>query len=405
MRGDRLVQGYVAAQGLSRAGDAVWTVALAWTAVRLASPAVAGLVLAAGTIPRALVLLYGGVVADRFDPLRVMRLTNLARTGVLLATAAVGWAGALSVPVFVTAAVLFGIADGLYDPSSSAVPRQLLEGPELAAFAGMSQTAGRLGSTGGAALGGVLVAVGGLAACAVVDAATFLAMAGYLVLVRPRHALSRAAEERWLGGIVAGFAHLRAEPTTRTLVLTLMGLNLALVPAETLGLALRVQHEGWGAHALGIFDALGGVGAVAGSLVTLVRVPRRIAVRGFGFLVAQGCAIVVLGVGGPVVVGAASFAVGVTAGAASVLLGSGFMQTVAAAYLGRMASIQRLGDDVLMPAASALFGVIAAATADAVPFVAYGGLMALAMLAVMRVPAIRALTLEDAGQPELAATA
>jgi MFS family permease len=399
VRHDRLVQGYALATALSRAGDSVWTVALAWTAVRLASPAVAGLVLAAGTIPRALVLLYGGVVADRFDPLRVMRLTNLARTAVLVVTAAAGWAGELSVPVLVAAAVLFGLADGLYDPSSSTVPRQLLQGPDLAAYSGLAQTAQRLGSTCGAALGGVLVAAGGLATCAVVDAVTFLAMAGYLVLVRPRHPLQRA-EGHWLRGILAGFAHLRDEPTTRTLVLTLMGLNLALVPAETLGLALRVQHEGWGAHAFGIFDAIAGAGSVAGSALTLVRVPRRVAVWGFGFLVAQGLAIIVLGVGGPVVVGAASLVIGVTAGAASVLLGSVFMQTVAEAYLGRMSSIQRLGDDVFMPAASGLFGVLAASTAVPVPFVLYGGLMALVMLAVLRIRAIRRLTLQAPGQRE-----
>ena len=41
---DRVVHGWLAVKGVSDAGDAAWTIAVAWTVVQLASPAVAGLV-------------------------------------------------------------------------------------------------------------------------------------------------------------------------------------------------------------------------------------------------------------------------------------------------------------------------------------------------------------------------
>ena len=50
----------------------------------VAAPAVAGLVVAAGTIPRALVLLLGGVVADRLEPGWVMLVVNVVRVAVLV---------------------------------------------------------------------------------------------------------------------------------------------------------------------------------------------------------------------------------------------------------------------------------------------------------------------------------
>ena len=83
LRHDTIARGWLALRALSDAGDQVWTIALAWTAVHVATPAAAGLVVAAGTVPRALVLLLGGVVADRYDARRVMVLANGARIAVL----------------------------------------------------------------------------------------------------------------------------------------------------------------------------------------------------------------------------------------------------------------------------------------------------------------------------------
>ena len=164
-----------------------------------------------------------------------------------------------------------------------------------------------------------------------------------------------------LRGVARGFGHLRDEPTTRTLVLALSGLNLAVSPALALGVALRAQGEGWGAGAVGLMQALVALGAAIGALALLRWRPRREAVVGFWLLVLQGVAIVGIGVGSVVTTAIACAVIGVTAGAASSLLGAVFMAMVDGAYLGRMTSILRLGDDVLMPAAMAAFGALAAA--------------------------------------------
>jgi DHA3 family macrolide efflux protein-like MFS transporter len=62
---DRLFQAWSVVSGVSMAGDAAWFVAFAWTAATVADPATAGLVLGAGTLPRAVTALYGGALADR----------------------------------------------------------------------------------------------------------------------------------------------------------------------------------------------------------------------------------------------------------------------------------------------------------------------------------------------------
>src|SRR5690606_16335336 len=149
----------------------------------------------------------------------------------------------------------------------------------------------------------------------------------------------------------------------------------------------------WGAGAVGVFEALVGGGAMIGALVVVRWRPRHEAVGGFSALIAQGMGIIALGVGSPVVVGAGCLVVGVTAGFASVLLGSTFAATAAPDHLGRLGSILRLGDDCLMPLAMAAFGLLAGMLPLFVPFALYGGAMALLMIMPLRTPQLRRIAL------------
>jgi len=391
-----MVQGWLAVKGLSNAGDALWTVALAWTAVHVASPALAGLVVAAGTLPRAVVLLLGGVVADRHEARRVMLIVNVVRIGVLVATCVWIVTAGTTVPLLLAAAVAFGVCDALYQPSAATIARQLVLPEDLPAFAGVSQTVIRIGSMTGAALGGVVVAVWGLGGSAAFNAVTFAVVVAYLALaLRPRYPLPRSTPEPALRGVARGFGHLRDEATTRTLVLALSGLNLAVSPALALGVALRVQQEGWGAHTLGLLEALVGLGAAVGALALLRWRPRREALIGFWFLVVQGLAIVGLGLGPLATVAVACAVIGVTAGAASSLLGAVFMATVDGEYLGRMTSILQLGDDVLMPVAMVAFGALAGVAGVATACAVFGLAMAVAMAGPLTRPAVRRISLRE----------
>jgi MFS family permease len=382
-RRDVRVHAWIVVKALSDAGDALWTIALAWTAVQTAAPAVAGLIVAAGTVPRAIVLLFGGVIADRADARRVMLLFNTLRIGVLIGVALWVLAAPPSVAVLLIAAVAFGVCDAFYEPSAGTIARQLVRTSDLPSYGAVAQTASRLGTMAGAAAGGVLVAHLGLSGSASANALTFAVVVAFIAIwLRPRFVLARAPRESALRGIARGFGHLRDAPTTRTLVIALSGLNLAVGPAVGIGLALRAHAEGWGAQAVGVFEALLGLGAALGAVCVARWRPRHEAIGGFWALVAQGAAIAALGVGPAWTVAAAAFVIGCTAGFASVLLSATFSATVDTAYLGRMGSLTRLGDDCLMPLAMAAFGALATATALWVPFALFGG----AMMALMAVP-------------------
>jgi MFS family permease len=393
-RRDRLVHAWIGVKALSDAGDALWTIALAWTAVQVASPAIAGLIVAAGTVPRAVILLFGGVLADRANARRIMLVFNVLRVCVLVAVAVWVLATPPSVAVLLFAAIAFGVCDAFYEPSAGTIARQLVRAEDLPSYGAAAQTASRLGTMGGAAIGGVIVAHAGLVGSASVNALTFTLVVAFIAIwLRPRFRLARADKETALRGIAQGFAHLSSNPTTRTLVIALSGLNLAVGPAVGIGLALRAHAEGWGAQAVGLFEALLGLGAALGAISVAKWRPRHEARAGFWALVIQGAGIVALGFGPAWTVAAAAFIIGATAGYASVLLSATFSATVDTAYLGRMGSLTRLGDDCLMPLAMAGFGALASAAALWVPFALFGGAMMALMILPLSNATFRAMSL------------
>ncbi|MGO2519748.1 MAG: MFS transporter [Microbacterium sp.] len=370
---DRTVHAWIGVKALSDAGDAIWSIALVWTAVQITSPAVAGLIVAAGTVPRAVILLFGGVLADRANARHIMMIFNAIRVVVLITVALWVLASPPTVLMLLLAAIAFGACDAFYEPSAATIGRQLVHTSDLPAYSALMQTATRLGTMGGAALGGFLVASAGLAGSASLNALTFTFVIAFIAIwLRPRFALARADRESALRGITRGFAHLKDAPTTRTLVFALSGLNLAVGPATGIGIALRAHDEGWGAQAVGIFEALIGLGAALGAIIVVKWRPRYEARGGFWALVVQGAGIVLLGIGPLWVTGVGCLFIGLTAGFASVLLSATFAATIDTAYLGRMSAITRLGDDVLMPLAMAAFGALAAATTTWIAFVTFG---------------------------------
>jgi MFS family permease len=99
LRRDPRVQGWMFSSAVSEAGDVAWYLGLAWSAAQVTTPAGAGLVMGIGALPRALMLLYGGALADRLDARRTMILANLGRIVVLAGAAAMIGLQGVSLPL------------------------------------------------------------------------------------------------------------------------------------------------------------------------------------------------------------------------------------------------------------------------------------------------------------------
>jgi MFS transporter, DHA3 family, macrolide efflux protein len=360
---DPMVLTWLVAVGLSWFGDYAWNVALAWTAAHTLAPVVAGVVLGAEMLPQAVLILLGGVLADRYDPRRLLVAGQVAQAAVL-ALGAVAWSSGIhGAPILLAIALCFGVSAGLTIPAGMTLVRQLIAGDDLGTVQGWNQISSRAMKLLGAPAGGVMVAWGGPVLVMLVDATTFVAIAVVLLLVvRPRFRLPRAVHDRWRDSFADGMSYLRGHDTAKLFVIGLTALNVFVSPVTGLGVALRVNGSGWGPHWLGIADACLAAGAIVGSLVGIRRQPVHGAAAAFRMLILQGLAIACVGIGWRPALVLAMAVLGFTAGAASVWLSAAFIRVIDASHLGRVSSVTSLGDMTLMPLSVPALGAVAGAT-------------------------------------------
>lgn len=169
---------------ISMMGDWVLFVGLPFEIYRLTGSTLAtgGMVLAL-LVPRILLGSVAGVYVDRWDRRRLMIVVNVLLAAFLLPLLAVETIG-----LWIAFAVLVieSALEQLFMPAHQALLPNLLEGGEQElvtanALTGVNRHLARLI---GPAVGGIVVAFGGLNAVAVVDAASFLMAAGLIALIR-----------------------------------------------------------------------------------------------------------------------------------------------------------------------------------------------------------------------------
>jgi MFS family permease len=378
LRRDPMALVWLAAVGLSWFGDYAWNVALAWTAAHTLSPVLAGVVLGAEMLPQGVLVLVGGVLADRYDP-RVLLVSGQVGQALVLVAGAIAWTSGLQgAPVLLAIAICFGIASGLTVPSGITLVRQIVSTEDLGTVQGWNQISTRAMKLIGAPVGGVLVAWRGPVAVMIVDAVTFLAIAAVLTLVvRPRFPLARTTHDRWRDSFTDGMTYLRRHDTAKLFVIGLTALNVFVTPVTGLGVALRVSASGWGAGWLGVADAALAAGAIVGSVVAIRWQPTYGAAAGFRMLVVQGIAIAAVGVGYRPVLVLAMAVLGFTAGAASVWLSAAFLRAIDASHLGRVSSVSSLGDMILIPLSVPAFGAVVHASDVLTAALVFGLAMAL----------------------------
>jgi DHA3 family macrolide efflux protein-like MFS transporter len=392
LRRDPMVLAWLVAVGASWFGDYAWSVALTWTAAHTLTPVLAGVVLGAEMLPQAVLVLVGGVLADRLDPRRLLVAGQVAQAAVL-GLGAAGWSSGLhGMPILLAIAVCFGISSGLTIPAGMTLVRQLIAGDDLGTVVGWNQISGRTMKLLGAPAGGILVAWRGPVPVMVLDAASFLMIAAVLTLVvRPRFRLPRAEHERWRDSFMDGMNYLRRHQTARLFVVGLTALNVFVTPVTGLGVALRVNGSGWGAHWLGIADACLAAGAIVGSLAAIRWQPAYGAASGFRILVIQGLAIACVGLDSRPVLVLAMAVLGGTAGMASVRLSAAFVRAIAPSHLGRVSSVTSLGDMTLMPLSVPALGLVSSATSVLTATMVFGLAMSLLCVWFATRPAIRRL--------------
>lgn len=382
---DRVFILWLAVNAASLLGDGVWLVAFAWSAIHLASPALAAVAIVGGAVPRGLFLLLGGAFADRFRTRSVMTAVAVARVLATGATLVVLTVAQDSIWLLIAVALVLGATDAFYMPASMKLARELATDDLLRKYQSASEASSQIAGIAGAGIGGLVFAQGGMSAAAWLNCGSFLLVLLYFTFLYPRtRTLAPQADHTVTTSIRGGLALVRNDRLVGSLVVVLSGSNLFVTPVTALGLALKIAHYDWGATMLGVVIALIASGAALGALAAGRYRGEHGFLGGVLLLVMQGAVIACLAIPNEYALAIGCAVLGATLGAAGTLLSAFFVQAVPSDYIGRVAAAQNLVDELLAPALTVGFGALSRFAGVNTPFEVFGGLMCLLMLTKLR---------------------
>ena len=259
---------------ISLTGDWILTIGLIYRVYAVTGSTVASaLTMASSFAPQVLLGAVAGVFADRWDRKRTMIAADLLLAAGLLPLLLVHDAA----QVWIVFAVMFweGSVQQFFSPAEQAMVPRLVPDDELVAANAVSGQVSNVSRLAGSALGGILAAAGGIIAVTLIDAASFLASALLLALVRTTGRTAASSEG---GSIRVRLAQVGAElrdglqMSARHAVLRAL-MIFALVTSVGEGIMSTlftpfVEHVLHGTpQDLGLIVAAQAVGGIAGGIV------------------------------------------------------------------------------------------------------------------------------------------
>jgi MFS family permease len=350
-------------QSASAVGDQAVVVSLGLFITQLTgSPTDLGLVLAAQTLPLVMLILFGGVWADRLPRHRIMIVTDLIR-GTLHATLAILiFAGAVRIWELVVIEALFGAAQAFFAPAYSGLLPQTVPEDLIQDARALSESVANLAFLVGPALATALVLGVGAGEAFAFDAATFMVSVLLLLRVHPRPRGVEQAQAPVLRELRAGWHEVRSRTWVWVTIMVFMGAILC-VYAQWYALAPIVARDVYGSTgAFGVLESVAGAGAVIGAVVALRWRPARPLLVGLLLVMAWPLQVASFALGVPLaVVIAAAFATGFGFSLLMIWWETALARHIPPHVLSRVSAYDWMGSLALLPLGYIVAGPLAGA--------------------------------------------
>ena len=374
-----------AGQFSSTIGDYCYAIALPWLVLSDHNSAASlGVVLACYGVPRALLTVPAGSLADRFGPRRMMLISDTARCVLTAVFAVLAAAHVSSLVALGPLAAVLGACSALFLPASMTLMPCLVGGGRLASanalYTGFIQT----GSMIGPALGGILVAAVGPAPAFAVDAGSYLVSAACLALIG-RAAVERArpeprqpATEPFTGSV---WSLLRRERILQIVLAVSVAASFAVTATTEVALP-ALTHAHYGADGFGAVLTCVAVASIVGALA-IARTGDRFAgawLIAAAFQVAAVAIAVAPFLGGVPGLAAGLAVFGLALGVDNAIWGTLIQRWAPPELLGRVWGVLMLASVGSFPLATLAAGFLTRHLGPAPVFPIAGGLLALSYL-------------------------
>jgi MFS family permease len=356
-----LFRSLFAGRVLAALASAVAPVLLAFAVLdRHASAAALGTVLAARSVPQLLLLLLGGVVADRLPRHRVAVAALSVAAASQATVAMLVLAGGARLWQLAALEAVNGAASAFLGPATEALTAGAVGSDRVRQGVTLLRVGVTTASTLGAALGGLLLVTAGTGWGFALDAMSFALAALLMRRVKAGAPAARTAPRRTRSELVEGWQVFRRTPWLLAVVLQCCVLNATLAGGwSTLGPV--IARDTFGRAGWGVVSTALAVGMVLGGLL-LLRLPRssRMLRTGVAASTLAAPALVVLGLAPSVPALVACVVVG---GAAVEVFEVGWQvsiqENVPTSALSRVYSLEQLGTFAAVPLGQLAAGPVA----------------------------------------------
>lgn len=265
-------------EGISLLGDQFQFIALPWLVLQLTGDGLAiGTVMALAGVPRAMFMLIGGALTDRFSPRQVMLASNGVRMVLVLGLALLLLSNVLSLWMVYVSALAFGLADAFFYPAQSSIIPRIVGKDQLQLANSVTQGTAQISLFAGPVLAGTLIAfmsrgsarsgnLEGIAVAFIVNALTFLVSVLTLGAMRVAGEKAREGEnEGVLEAIMEGLRYVWNDTVLRTIFLLIAAANFLIAGPINVGIPLIADTRlAGGAAAYGIIMSAFGAGSLLG---------------------------------------------------------------------------------------------------------------------------------------------
>jgi MFS family permease len=307
---------------ISLIGTWLQRIAVGWLAWQLTKSGTwLGLVAFADLFPTVLLSPVAGALADRFERLRIVLITQVVAMLQAIGLAVLVYADEMTIERLFALTVALGVANALNQPARLALIPSLVEREHLPSAVAINSIVFNSARFVGPAAAGLAIAHGGIAIAFLVNALTYVAFLVSLAVIRLTPAELVPTRRSILGDTVDGYTYAAKHPgigpmlllmtitslSTRAFVELLPGFADAVFDRGPEGLAWLTAATGLGAMAGGLWMAQrpttkGLTGLIVSNVLLIsIALIGFVATRHFGFafccLLLAGFSLVVNGIG------------------------------------------------------------------------------------------------------------
>jgi MFS family permease len=259
---------YFYGQSVSLIGTWMQRTAVSWVVYSLThSSFMLGLTMFATMFPSFVFSLFGGVISDRYDRFKVLLFTQVASLVQAILLAALVLIGYYTAWQILTLSVFLGIINAFDVPARQSLVYEMVnKKADLPNALALNSSMVNLARLVGPAISGIVLEKFGEGVCFILNATSFLAVIGSLLLMKLPAYVAGPRKQRPMREMREGLIYLKQTPTIAKAILMLGAMSLLVIPYVTLLPVYAKTIFRGNASTFGYINSFIGLGAISGAL-------------------------------------------------------------------------------------------------------------------------------------------